>query len=238
MLSSLRILPRPELLRIPPDRGSRLRRLWLRRRLAVADLRSVIRRAIDIIAGLMGGIALLPVFLVAALAIKLSSRGPVFFWQERIGKNGRPFRMPKLRTMIVDADKLKTALAEANVDAVDGVRFKLENDPRVTSVGRVLRRFSVDELPQLWNLVEGSMTIVGPRPPLHREVKLYDARAARRLEVKPGLTCLWQISGRSDLSFDEQIKLDIEYIDHGRLRDDIGIVVRTVPAVLTGRGAY
>ena len=192
----------------------------------------------DILGGLVGLLMLAPVFLVSALAIKLSSRGPVFFLQERVGVRGRTFYMPKFRSMIVNADELKSALANAQQEAMDGVRFKLKRDPRVTRVGHIMRHYSIDELPQLWSLVRGDMTIVGPRPPVWSEVDKYDARAARRLEVTPGLTCLWQVRGRSDLSFAEQVTLDIEYIDQMSVLDDVRIVLATVPAVLTGKGAY
>jgi lipopolysaccharide/colanic/teichoic acid biosynthesis glycosyltransferase len=145
--------------------------------------------------------------------------------------------MPKFRSMRVGADREKTKLA-ASGNAMSGVRFKLKRDPRVTAVGRILRRFSIDEMPQLWSVLRGDMTLIGPRPALPREVDLYEGKALRRLEVKPGLTCLWQIGGRSDLSFEQQVDLDIEYIDRSTFLGDLSILLKTVPAVLTGRGAY
>jgi lipopolysaccharide/colanic/teichoic acid biosynthesis glycosyltransferase len=179
------------------------------------------------------------VFLIAAAAIKLTSpTGPVFFAQERVGLAGRRFRMWKFRTMVPGADALKDQLQKLRAQASDGVRFKMVADPRITKVGGVLRKLSIDELPQLFNVLIGDMTLVGPRPPVQREVALYDSRALRRLEVKPGLTCLWQVRGRSDLSFAQQVELDIEYIDRVSPTEEIRILFATVPAVLTGRGAY
>ncbi len=140
--------------------------------------------------------------------------------------------------MVVNANALKDELVKQHRDAVDGVRFKMVRDPRITSVGRVLRKFSIDELPQLFNVLKGDMTLIGPRPPVWREVALYDNRALRRLEVKPGLTCLWQVRGRSNLSFEQQVELDIEYIDRVRPLDEVKILLATIPAVVTGRGAY
>jgi lipopolysaccharide/colanic/teichoic acid biosynthesis glycosyltransferase len=215
-----------------------MRRAFLVVRLGAIDLGPLVRRAIDV-AGAMVGLCLVgPVLLLAALAIRVESPGPILFAQERLGQHGRRFRLLKLRTMRHGADAQKTALAASRRDALDGVRFKLRHDPRVTRVGRVLRKLSIDELPQLWNVLVGDMTLVGPRPPVRREVDLYDARALRRLEVRPGLTCLWQVGGRSDLSFEQQVDLDVHYIDLVRPIDELAIVARTIPAVLTGRGAY
>ncbi len=197
-----------------------------------------LRRTTDIVGALCGLILLAPLLAVAAVAIKLSSRGSIFYWQERVGHLGTTFRMPKFRSMRANADKLKTSLAKTNKDAMSGVRFKLKRDPRVTPVGRILRRFSIDEMPQLWSVLRGHMTLIGPRPALPREVEKYDGLAHRRLEMKPGLTCLWQVGGRSDLSCSEQVRLDIQYIDEGNLLGDVSILLRTIPAVLTGRGAY
>lgn len=214
-----------------------LHRLALMLAMAVRDQGPRFRRAIDIVAA---GTALLlasPLLLAVALAIKVTSRGPVFYRQERIGRNGHPFPLLKFRSMVDGADAMKTALALAHPEAMDGVRFKLRRDPRMTPVGPFLRRFSIDELPQLFNVLRGDMTLVGPRPPVRREVVEYDPRALRRLEVQPGLTCLWQIRGRSELSFPQQVQLDLEYIDAVRPLDEVAIVLKTVPAVLSGRGA-
>lgn len=213
-----------------------------RRPIAVRVSRQLVpalRRSLDVGASAAGLVVLAPLLLLTALAIRATGSGPLLFAQERVGIRGRTFRMWKFRTMLHGADAQAAALAAAAAGAASGgVRFKMKVDPRVTRVGRVLRKLSVDELPQLWNVLRGDMALVGPRPPLPREVRLYDPRALRRLEVKPGLTCFWQVSGRSDLSFERQVELDIEYIDRASAADDVKILARTVPAVLTGRGAY
>jgi lipopolysaccharide/colanic/teichoic acid biosynthesis glycosyltransferase len=206
--------------------------------LGFVEVGPMVRRAIDIVASLCALIVLSPLLLAAAIAIKATSRGPVLFHQERVGQWGRRFKMLKLRTMVTGAEAAKQALQASAQGALDGVRFKLKRDPRITPVGRILRKFSIDELPQLWNVLVGDMTLIGPRPPVWREVALYDPRALRRLEVRPGLTCLWQISGRSDLSFEQQVDLDIQYIDKTQPMDEVKILFKTIPAVLSGRGAY
>jgi lipopolysaccharide/colanic/teichoic acid biosynthesis glycosyltransferase len=215
-----------------------LRRWQVRMVLVLAALGPRLRRALDVALTGVGLLCLLPLLLLVAVAIRLDSRGPIFFAQERIGQGGRRFLMWKFRTMVANADALKDALAKQHAAATDGVRFKMVRDPRVTRVGRVLRKFSIDELPQLFNVVRGDMTLIGPRPPVWREVARYDSRALRRLEVRPGLTCLWQVSGRSDLSFDQQVALDLEYVDRTTPGEELRILLRTIPAVLTGRGAY
>jgi lipopolysaccharide/colanic/teichoic acid biosynthesis glycosyltransferase len=215
-----------------------LRRVMLRARLVGSSMGPSVRRSIDILSTGLGLLFLMPVFIVTAIALKLDTKGPLFFPQERIGEGGRRFKMWKFRTMIVNADALKDQLAAQNKNATDGVRFKMVRDPRITRVGRVLRKFSIDELPQLFNVLKGDMTLIGPRPPVWREVALYSNRALRRLEVKPGLTCLWQVRGRSDLTFEQQVELDIEYIDRVKPTEEFRILLETVPAVLTGRGAY
>ncbi len=196
-----------------------------------------VRRALDVAIGGSGLLVASPVLAAAAVAIKATSPGPVLYTQMRIGKGGIPFRLRKLRTMYIDADARLESLRAQN-ESLGGVTFKIKRDPRITSVGRVLRKFSVDEMPQLWNLVNGTMTLFGPRPPVASEVAKYGHRERRRLEVTPGITCLWQVSGRSDLSFDQQVSLDIDYIDRTRPVDEVVILAKTIPAVLTGRGAY
>jgi lipopolysaccharide/colanic/teichoic acid biosynthesis glycosyltransferase len=215
-----------------------LRRAQVRSTLLVASAGPKVRRVLDITATGLGLLLIAPMLAFVALAIKVTSPGPVFYWQERIGEGGRRFKMWKFRTMVVNADHLKDQLAAMHKNATDGVRFKMVKDPRITPVGRVLRKFSIDELPQLFNVLKGDMTLIGPRPPVWREVALYGNRALRRLEVKPGLTCLWQVRGRSDLSFEQQVELDIEYIDRVRPAEEFRILLETVPAVVTGRGAY
>lgn len=194
------------------------------------------KRVLDVGISLTALILLSPVFLFAAILVKWHDRGPVFFSQERVGRNGRTFRCFKFRSMKVNAQALQKSLMEQSKHA-DPRTFKMANDPRITPPGRLLRRYSIDELPQIVNVLLGDMSIVGPRPPLPSETKLYTPSDYRRLEVKPGLTCLWQVSGRSRLPFPEQVKLDVEYIERRSLLLDLVIILRTVPAVLTGDGA-
>nr|WP_234816049.1 sugar transferase [Mycolicibacterium agri] len=177
-----------------------------------------------------------PVLVVTALAIKLTSRGPVFYSSERIGIDGKPFSMLKFRTMVEDADKELDTLLSANES--DGLLFKIRNDPRVTPVGRFLRRFSIDELPQFINVLRQEMSVVGPRPPLRREVEQYDDDVQRRLLVKPGVTGLWQVSGRSDLPWEKAVRLDLSYVDNWSMVTDILIIAKTVRAVFGRSGAY
>jgi lipopolysaccharide/colanic/teichoic acid biosynthesis glycosyltransferase len=212
-----------------------LRRALLVLRLRLRDARPFLRRLFTALVAALGLIAVAPLLALAAVAIKLSSPGPVLFRQERIGKHGHRFIMLKFRTMVVAADAVKAQLV---ADAGQNLRFKMRRDPRVTPLGRVLRKYSIDELPQLWNVLRGDMALVGPRPPLRSEVAKYDAYALRRLEVTQGLTCLWQIAGRSDIPFEEQVKLDVKYIDRAGLADELRILAKTIPAVLSGRGAY
>ena len=178
----------------------------------------------------------LPILLATAIAIKLTSRGPVFYSSERIGIDGRPFSMLKFRTMVQDADKQLESLLGNNES--DGLLFKIREDPRVTPVGRVLRRFSIDELPQFINVLRQEMSVVGPRPPLRREVEAYDDDVQRRLLVKPGVTGLWQVSGRSDLSWDKSVRLDLSYVDNWSMVGDILIIAKTMRAVFQRKGAY
>lgn len=206
----------------------------LRRRLWMLDLGQHMRRMIDILGAFTGLILALPLLIVAGCAIKLTSKGPILFTQRRVGLHGRDFKILKLRTMYIDAEARRAAL----ITNAEEIRFKLRRDPRITPVGRWLRRFSIDELPQLWNVLVGDMTIIGPRPALCSEVDRYDALALRRLEVQQGLTCLWQVNGRSELSFEDQVKLDIEYIDGTSAVGDLRVLLRTIPAVVGGRGAY
>jgi lipopolysaccharide/colanic/teichoic acid biosynthesis glycosyltransferase len=181
-------------------------------------------------------VVLLPFLVGIALAVLIDSRGPVLFRQVRVGRDGREFVILKFRTMRTDAESVLGELFHLN--ETDGLLFKMRNDPRISRVGHWLRRFSLDELPQLWNVARGDMALVGPRPPLPKEVDQYDARIRRRLDVKPGLTGLWQVSGRSDLPWNESIRLDLQYVEHRSVGFDLQILARTVGAVLTGRGAY
>lgn len=196
----------------------------------------VLKATLDRGGALFGLLVLAPLLLAVALCVRLSSRGPVFHRQVRQGLHNRPFTMWKFRTMVADAEARRAQLAEDN--EVDGPLFKMRQDPRVTPVGRALRRTSIDELPQLFNVLLGQMSLVGPRPPLPEEVSRYDEREGRRLAVKPGLTGLWQVSGRSDLSWQETVALDLWYVDNWSVATDMGLLARTVRAVTDGRGAY
>ena len=204
---------------------------------AVGGRALVVKHVLDRIAALTALVLLSPLLIVIACAVRCSSRGPALFRQTRIGRGGRPFTMLKFRSMHAGAE---TRLAELLMwnDSAGGVLFKLRDDPRTTPVGRVLRRLSLDELPQLLNVLGGSMSLVGPRPPLPSEVARYDAQARRRLLVKPGLTGLWQVSGRSNLSWEESIRLDLDYIERWSLALDTVVLLRTLPAVLRADGAY
>jgi exopolysaccharide biosynthesis polyprenyl glycosylphosphotransferase len=193
------------------------------------------KRALDVVLSAAVLVALSPLFLAVAAAIKLESPGPVFFRQRRVGMNGREFMLNKFRSMYADAESRLESLRARN--EVSGPVFKMRDDPRVTRVGRFLRRTSIDELPQFWNVLRGEMSVVGPRPPIPSEVKQYQRWHRRRLSVRPGITCTWQVSGRSGIAFDRWMKLDLAYIDNWSLWHDVKILARTIPAVLTGRGA-
>ena len=194
-----------------------------------------IRRIMDIVIVCILGIPALLLIAVSSIAIRLTSPGPVFFRQQRCGLNGRVFTMYKLRSMVDNAEQARFELEALN--EMDGPVFKLSRDPRRTAVGRFLRKFSIDELPQLYNVLRGDMSLVGPRPPLPQEVARYESWQRRRLSMKPGITCLWQISGRNEVSFQEWMKLDLTYIDNWSLLLDLKILLKTVPVVLLGRGA-
>jgi exopolysaccharide biosynthesis polyprenyl glycosylphosphotransferase len=193
------------------------------------------KRLFDVVVSVLGLVLLSPVVAVAALAVRLESRGPILFRQRRVGLHGREFTLYKFRSMRVGAEAEKPRLALLN--EMDGPVFKIRDDPRVTRVGRLLRRTSLDELPQLWNVLRGEMSLVGPRPPLPEEVRRYERWQRRRLSVKPGVTCTWQVSGRSDVGFHRWMELDLAYIDGWSLWEDVRIVLRTIPAVIRGRGA-
>ncbi|MFV9457084.1 sugar transferase [Rhodococcus sp. NM-2] len=194
------------------------------------------KTSFDIAFALFALVLVTPVMLAAALAVKLTSRGPVLYRSERMGLDGKPFQMLKFRSMVQNADTQVASLMDRNEGA--GVLFKLREDPRVTRVGRVLRRFSIDELPQFINVLRREMSIVGPRPPLHREVEAYDGDVHRRLLVKPGVTGLWQVSGRSDLSWEESVRLDLSYVENWSMVGDMLIIAKTLRAVVASDGAY
>ncbi|HTI24164.1 MAG TPA: sugar transferase [Kutzneria sp.] len=198
--------------------------------------RRVVKEIVDKIGALLLLTVLAPVLITIAAAIRLGDRGPALYRQQRVGKDGKPFTILKFRTMVVDADRRRDRLMAGNEAA--GPLFKMRRDPRVTPIGAVLRRFSIDELPQLVNVLRGTMSLVGPRPPLPKEVEAYGPDMLRRLLVKPGLTGLWQVSGRSDLPWDEAVRLDLRYVEDWSLALDALILWKTVRAVVRGQGAY
>lgn len=198
--------------------------------------RGAAKRALDVAGATLGLLLTAPVLLLIALAIKLDSKGPVLFSQERIGQDGNRFRILKFRSMVCNAEKLMTRLLREN--EADGPLFKLRNDPRVTRVGRFLRRFSLDELPQLWNVLRGEMSLVGPRPALPHEITSWSPELHDRLRVKPGITGMWQVNGRSDASFEDYARLDLYYVDNWSFLTDITIVGKTVISLLRRQGAY
>jgi exopolysaccharide biosynthesis polyprenyl glycosylphosphotransferase len=194
------------------------------------------KRALDVAGALIALVATAPLMLVMAVIIKLESRGPVLYKSQRVGRGGRPFTFYKLRSMQVGAEARRAAFAHLN--ECDGPVFKISNDPRVTRVGRFMRRTSIDEIPQFLNVLKGEMSMVGPRPPIPGEVAHYEPWQLKRLSVRPGLTCLWQISGRSRIGFDEWMRLDLQYIRRQSFWMDLKILLRTIPAVLSRDGAY
>ena len=218
-------------------RGNRRRSLRLLAWKVTVKASYATKRLMDIVLSAVGMLLLSPVYLAIAAAVKLSSPGPVFFVQTRVGRYGRYFKFYKFRSMRQDAESQKAALMARN-ESKDGVIFKMKDDPRITKVGRFLRRTSLDELPQLWNVFIGDMSLVGPRPPVPSEVREYTLEDRKRLDVIPGITCLWQIKGRSEIPFNEQVRLDKEYILAPSVWKDIVILFKTIPAIIGGRGAY
>jgi len=202
----------------------------------LSGFQALAKRSFDLTVTLVGSLLLLPVFASIAVAIKLTSKGPVLFRQERVGYHGRPFRIMKFRTMVVGAEERLGDLLDMN--EATGPLFKMKDDPRVTGVGRVLRKLSLDELPQLFNVIRGDMSLVGPRPPLPREVVQYEDWMMARLEVRPGITGLWQVSGRSELPFEDYVRLDLFYIENWSLAYDLFILAKTIPTLATARGAH
>ena len=195
-----------------------------------------VKRLFDVVASACGLILLSPLFLLLIILIKSEDGGPAFYSQERIGKNEKPFKMWKFRSMVVDADKMLDKLEDQN--EIDGAMFKIKDDPRVTRIGHVIRKYSLDELPQLWNVLIGDMSLVGPRPPLPSEVEEYTDYDKQRLTVMPGCTGLWQVTRRSEADFDEMVWLDIVYINHSGLFEDFKLIVKTVLVMIHPNGAY
>ena len=204
--------------------------------IAVTESTYFIKRLLDVCVSAVMLVVLSPIFLVTALAIKIDSPGPAFYKQTRVGKWGRLFTMYKFRSMILGADKMKQQLLDQN--ELGGVIFKMKRDPRITRVGRIVRKLSIDELPQLWNVLKGDMSLVGPRPPVPGEVAQYEYTDRRRLDAIPGITCIWQVSGRSEIDFKGQVRLDVQYIENQSFWGDIKLLLKTIPAVLFGKGAY
>jgi exopolysaccharide biosynthesis polyprenyl glycosylphosphotransferase len=195
------------------------------------------KRAFDFFFALAAIMGMSPLLILTAIAVKLTSGGPVFYTAERIGLDGKPFRMLKFRSMVDGADRQLPELLMQN-EAAGGVLFKMRQDPRVTAVGRFIRKMSIDELPQFFNVLKRDMSVVGPRPPLPREVEAYDGDVRRRLLVKPGITGLWQVSGRSDLSWENSVRLDLSYVENWSMVGDLIIIGKTLKAVLSKNGAY
>lgn len=195
------------------------------------------KSSLDIIFSILLIVGLAPLFLITALAIYIEDPGPIFYIAPRVGKDGHHFGFIKFRSMVMNADKIKDQLLEQNESGA-GVIFKMKKDPRITRTGKFIRRFSIDELPQLFNVMKGDMSLVGPRPPLPREVAEYTLNDRKRLHVTPGITCLWQVKGRSDIPFNEQVELDMEYIKSNSVWKDLKILLMTIPAVISGKGAY
>lgn len=200
------------------------------------SLYEVIKRLIDVVCSFLGVLVLSPLFIIIAIIIKTTSKGPVFFSQKRVGKNGKEFDMYKFRSMVVNAEDLKEKLAAQN--EMSGPMFKMKDDPRVTKVGKVIRKTSIDELPQLWNVFKGDMSLVGPRPSLPKEVAQFEEWMYKRLEVKPGLTCYWQVSGRNNIDFEDWMKLDCRYVDERNLWIDIKLIFKTVFVLFGDKNAH
>lgn len=195
----------------------------------------ICKRGIDIIGAGSGLLLLSPVIAIVSCAVKFTSKGPIFFSQKRVGKNGQLFDMYKFRSMVVNAEELKEKLANQN--EMSGPMFKMKDDPRVTKVGKFIRKTSLDELPQLWNVLKGDMSLVGPRPSLPKEVKQFEKWMYKRLTVKPGLTCYWQVSGRNNIDFEDWMKLDCRYVDERNLWIDIKLIFKTVGVLFGDKNA-
>ncbi len=212
---------------------NRKRYTWI----IVVEGAKLLKRCIDFVFSLILLILFSPLFLIISLLIKLQDGGPVFYVTNRVGKWGKEFAFPKFRSMRVDAEKMQEELTVFSKHK-GGKIFKIQDDPRVTTLGRWLRKSSLDELPQLWCILKGEMSLVGPRPPLPKEVALYSLEERRRLEVIPGLTGIWQVSGRSEIPFEKQVQLDLQYIESQNFWLDFKILLKTIPAVIFGKGAY
>ena len=202
----------------------------------IFNLYEISKRIIDILGAGCGLILLSPILIIVGITVKLSSKGPIFFSQKRVGKNGEIFNMYKFRSMVVNAEELKEKLASQN--EMSGPMFKMKDDPRITGVGKFIRKTSLDELPQLWNVLKGDMSLVGPRPSLPKEVAQFESWMYKRLEVKPGLTCYWQVSGRNNIDFEDWMKLDCTYVDERNLWIDIKLIFKTVGVLFGDKNAH
>ena len=213
---------------------------FLRKRYAWAMVTGgarAVKRTLDITVALSALLLTLPLMLLVAVLIKTRDGGQIIFWQSRVGRYGREFAFPKFRSMVPNAEQIREQLLPQSHHG-ESITFKMRRDPRITWIGRIIRKFSIDELPQLWCVLVGDMSLVGPRPPLPKEVALYTLADRRRLDVTPGLTCIWQVSGRGDIPFDRQCQLDLEYIQSQSLWLDLKLLLKTIPVVLLGKGAY
>ena len=232
---------RDELMAIMLAKSSRFNRFSVHCKVATWELTVLIsyaiKRIFDTIASFILLLLFTPLYVITAIFIYVESPGPVFYTQKRVGINGRLFNFYKFRSMVMNAETIKDSLLDQN-ESQNGVIFKIKNDPRVTKTGKIIRKLSIDELPQLYNVLIGNMSLVGPRPPLPREVCEYSLEERKRLHVIPGITCIWQVSGRSDIPFNEQVQLDKEYIKSKSILKDLWILLITIPAVITGKGAY
>lgn len=196
----------------------------------------IFKRIIDIIGAGLGLILLSPIIAIVACAVKVTSKGPIFFSQKRVGKNGELFEMYKFRSMVVNAEELKENLEDQN--EMSGPMFKIKDDPRVTKVGKFIRKTSIDELPQLWNILKGDMSLVGPRPSLPKEVEQFDNWMFKRLSVRPGLTCYWQVSGRNNIDFEDWMKLDVKYVEERNIWIDIKLIFKTIFVLFGDKNAH
>lgn len=196
----------------------------------------IFKRIIDIIGAGLGLILLSPIIAIVACAVKVTSKGPIFFSQKRVGKNGELFEMYKFRSMVVNAEELKGNLEDQN--EMSGPMFKIKDDPRITKVGKFIRKTSIDELPQLWNILKGDMSLVGPRPSLPKEVEQFDNWMFKRLSVRPGLTCYWQVSGRNNIDFEDWMKLDVKYVDERNIWIDIKLIFKTIFVLFGDKNAH
>jgi lipopolysaccharide/colanic/teichoic acid biosynthesis glycosyltransferase len=220
--------------------GFRQRFLYWRKKyswMVIVGGANLLKRLFDLTVSVSALIVCFPLMVLISGIIKLSDGGPVFYISDRVGKWGKEFKFIKFRTMVNNADRMKMSLLNQNEFSED-ITFKMKQDPRITRFGRFLRKTSLDEIPQLWNVIKGDMSLVGPRPPLPSEVARYTLEERRRLDIRPGLTCIWQVSGRSDIPFSKQVKLDLKYIESQSFWFDIKLLLKTIPAVLLGKGAY